>query len=145
VQGTRISTPSLELLIQRRQPNIQLTHGRRKAIHGVPLYSTPILTVCEVYLKHAHQIRSDTPQLHHGQLLPHAVVRTVAERHKGAFVDNGFGLLRGPALGQKGQRLTEVARVALHGVDGHPDDDGAGDIGAVGESDAFGWSFALNT
>lgn len=32
----------------------------------------------------------------------------------------------------------------MEAVDRHPDDDVAGDVGAVEKGDAFGWSFALD-
>src|SRR3712207_238580 len=67
-----------------------------------------------------------------------------AERHEGALVNDGLGLLVGPALRHESQRLRPVPRVALEAVDGHPDDDVAGDVGAVGKGDAFGWSLTLD-
>jgi hypothetical protein len=49
-----------------------------------------------------------------------------------------------PALWQERPRGGEVARVALDGVHGHPDQDVAGEVGAVGEGEAFGRGFALD-
>jgi hypothetical protein len=43
------------------------------------------------------------------------------------------------------ERLGEIPRIALDAVDWHPDYDAAGDIGAVGKCDAFGWGFTLDT
>lgn len=142
--SSSICSPHHLGLVPRLQPDIQLPHIRRKTIPTLLLDRASILAIRKPYLKGANQIRRHAPKFHHRQLLTDAVVHARAEGHERALVDHGFGLLVGPALRHELEGLGEVSWISLQAVDWHPDDDVAGNVGLIGECDAFWWSFALN-
>lgn len=132
--------------ISRLKLDVQLPHIRCKAIPTLLPDLFSILTVRKAHLKQSNQIRRDAAQFVHSQFLPHAIVHAGAERHEGAFVDDFLRLLVCPTLGQKLQRFGKVARIALDGVDGHPDDDATWYVYAgLRKRNALGRGFALNT
>lgn len=131
--------------IKRVKPHIQFPDVCCKTIPTLLLHGAPVLTLREFHLKRPENIRRHTPQFHHGQFLANTIVHPRAKWHESALIDHGLGLLARPALRQKGQRLGEVAWVALETVYGHPDDDVAGDVSPVGEGNAFRGSFTLHT
>jgi hypothetical protein len=125
------------------EPDIQLPNAYRKVIPTL-LDRTLILALGKANLKRPEKIRRHTTQLHHRQLLAHAVVHTSAEGHEGALINHSIGLLISPALGHELKWSQEVTRIALKTVDRHPDDDVTGYVGPVKECYAFGWRLALD-
>ena len=125
------------------ESDIQLPHAYREVVPTL-LDRAPILTLGKADIERPEKIRCHTTQLHHRQLLAHAVVHTSAEGHIGALIDHSTGLLVGPALGHELKWPHEVTWITLQTVDRHPDNDVAGYVGPVRECYAFGWCLALH-